>query len=59
MHYATHVSKLALGAFVLSSLLLSTPAFAADIIHGQVVGGGAPIARSTVTLWAGHQGRNL
>jgi len=32
-------------------MLLVGPAFAADHVSGQVLGGGAPIARSTVTLW--------
>ena len=30
---------------------LAGQAFAADSIKGQVLGGGAPIAKSTVTLW--------
>jgi hypothetical protein len=33
------------------TLLLASPAFAADSIEGQVLGAGAPIAKSTVTLW--------
>ena len=33
-------------------LLLATPALAADDIVGQVLGAGAPIAKSTVTLWS-------
>jgi len=32
-------------------MFLVGPAFAADHVSGQVLGGGAPIARSTVTLW--------
>ena len=32
--------------------LIAGSAFSADIIKGQVLGGGAPIANSTVTLWA-------
>ena len=31
--------------------LLAGAAFAADSIKGQVLGGGAPVAKSTVTLW--------
>jgi hypothetical protein len=34
----------------ISALLLATSAFAVEI-EGQVLGGGAPIAKSTVTLW--------
>ena len=40
---------LALGV---SILLVADPASAADSVKGQVLGGGAPIAKSTVTLWA-------
>jgi sugar lactone lactonase YvrE len=36
--------------------LLSTSAIAADSLKGQVLGGGAPIANSTVTLWAASAG---
>src|SRR5271169_7258760 len=32
-------------------VLLTEAAFAVDSIKGQVLGGGAPIAKSTVTLW--------
>src|SRR5258706_10635716 len=38
-------------AFVVSSLVLAGPASAADSLRGQVLGAGAPIAKSTVTLW--------
>jgi hypothetical protein len=51
MGFRTWFQKLALGAFVASSLFLVEFAFAADSIRGQVLGGGAPIANSTVTLW--------
>lgn len=37
---------------VLPILMLAGQAFAADSIKGQVLGGGEPIAISTVTLWA-------
>ena len=37
-------------------VLLAGAAFAADSIKGQVLGGGAPIAKSTVTLWAASAG---
>jgi hypothetical protein len=40
-----------LGAFAALSVLSWSPAFAA-VIEGQVSGGGAPIAKSTVTLWS-------
>ena len=39
-------------AFAVSSLLLGGPALAAEELKGEVLGGGAPIADSTVTLWA-------
>jgi hypothetical protein len=45
-------SRFSLAALVLSALLLASPAFAAASIEGQVLGGGAPIAKSTVTLWS-------
>jgi hypothetical protein len=41
-----------LTATFLAGLVLTTAASAADRIQGQVLAGGAPIARSTVTLWA-------
>jgi hypothetical protein len=33
------------------ALVVAEPAFAGDSIEGQVLGAGAPIAKSTVTLW--------
>src|SRR4029077_3142468 len=33
------------------ALLFATPVFGAEI-EGQILGGGAPIAKSTVTLWS-------
>jgi hypothetical protein len=39
-----------IGAFTALGVLSSLPALAAEI-EGQVLGGGAPIAKSTVTLW--------
>ena len=42
-------------AFATFAVLLSPPAFA-DPINGRVAGGGAPIAGSTVTLWAASAG---
>ena len=37
-------------------VLLAGAAFAADSIKGQVLGGGGPIAKSTVTLWEATAG---
>ncbi len=51
MHSQTTAVKLTLAALAISCMFLATRAFAADI-NGQVMGGGAPIAQSTVTLWA-------
>ena len=51
MHSQTTAVKLTLVALAISGMFLATRAFAADI-KGQVMGGGAPIAQSTVTLWA-------
>ena len=48
----TMVDRLVVGALAVSSLLVAGPASAADTVKGQVLGGGAPIAKSTVTLWA-------
>lgn len=45
------LASLWLGPLIALSLLWTWPAFAAQI-EGQVLGGGAPIARSTVTLWS-------
>jgi hypothetical protein len=41
-----------LGALVVSLLCGARSASAADVLEGRVLGGGAPIANSTVTLWA-------
>jgi len=38
-------------ALALTIILIASPAFAADHVSGQVLGAGAPIAGSTVTLW--------
>ena len=45
-------ARLSLAALVVFAISLTPPAFAADTIEGQVLGGGAPIAKSTVTLWS-------
>ena len=50
------IRRLALGALAVSSPFLIGQAFAADSIRGQVLGGGAPIAKSTVTLWEASAG---
>jgi hypothetical protein len=42
----------AFGALVLAALIPVGTALAADSIEGQVLGAGAPIAKSTVTLWS-------
>ena len=55
MHSKTTAVKLTLAALAISGMFLTTRAFAADI-KGQVMGGGAPIAQSTVTLWAASSG---
>ena len=44
-----------LGSFALASALIAGQV-AADSISGRVLGGGAPIANSTVTLWAATAG---
>ncbi len=49
-------TKLTLFMLFVSSLLLAGQAFAADSIKGQVLGGGAPIAQSSVTLWEASAG---
>src|SRR5271157_1304927 len=51
MNLRGNIRKLALAALAVSSLFLAGSASAADSIKGQVLGGGAPIAKSTVTLW--------
>jgi len=50
------IRKLTLAVLALSSLFLAGSASAADSIKGQVLGGGAPIAKSTVTLWEASAG---
>ena len=55
MHTRTNAAKLTLAAVAVSAMFLATRAFAADI-KGQVMGGGAPIAQSTVILWAASAG---
>ncbi|HME71716.1 MAG TPA: hypothetical protein VKM54_17870 [Myxococcota bacterium] len=43
-------------ALVTVLALPAEPAWTADTLKGQVLGGGAPIANSTVTLWAASTG---
>ena len=50
------VRMLMLGAVFVAIILSAGPAFAADSIKGLVVCGGAPIAKSTVTLWEASAG---
>src|SRR5215472_7117330 len=42
--------------FAAFGMMSSAPAMAADTINGQVLGAGAPIVGSTVTLWAASTG---
>ncbi len=50
------VRTLMLGTMFVAIVLSAGAAFAADSIKGQVLGGGAPIAKSTVTLWEASAG---
>src|SRR5215471_16653944 len=43
-------------AVAITALVLGKPTFGADRISGQVLGAGAPIANSTVTVWAASAG---
>ena len=52
----TIVRTLMLGTMFVAMVLSAGAAFAADSIKGQVLGGGAPIAKSTVTLWEASAG---
>ena len=45
------LSTLLCHVLVISSILAAGPAAAAESLKGQVLGAGAPIAKSTVTLW--------
>src|SRR5215467_1753387 len=53
---ASFATNLTLAALALSTLFLAGRAFAAESIKGQVLGGGAPIANSKVTLYAATAG---
>jgi hypothetical protein len=48
--------RLIVTALALSNLFLAMQALAQQNIKGQVLGGGAPIAQSTVTLWQASAG---
>src|SRR5208337_66376 len=45
-------ARLSFAALVVFAISLAGPTRAADSIEGQVLGAGAPIAKSTVTLWS-------
>ena len=55
MNSSAIIRKLTVLVLGLSSIFLAGSAFPADI-KGQVLGAGAPIAQSTVTLWAASAG---
>jgi hypothetical protein len=55
MNWRLAIRKPILAVIVASNLSFGVCAFAADI-KGQVLGGGAPIAKSTVTLWEASAG---
>jgi hypothetical protein len=48
--------KILLCALAACGVISSAPVFAADTLKGQVLGAGAPIANSTVTMWAATTG---
>ena len=52
---SSRTRRLLFGAIALAGLAATGSAFAAAL-NGQVLGGGAPIASSTVTLWAASAG---
>src|SRR5271167_4990151 len=57
MDLGARVRRLTLGALAASSFLIGVgAASAADSIKGRVLAGGAPIAKSTVTLWEASAG---
>src|SRR5271156_5636433 len=52
MNTSSWYSRISLiGVLSITTMLLCGSAFAADHVSGQVLGAGAPIARSTVVLW--------
>ena len=52
VRYIGAAARWSFAALVAFSIVLPTAARAADSIEGQVLGAGAPIAKSTVTLWS-------
>src|SRR5271166_5271897 len=56
MNLGAAIRKSTFAATVTCSLFLAVQAFSADSIKGQVLGGNAPIAKSTVTLWEATAG---
>ena len=48
------LSRVFVGALAICAVGLGAPVSAADSMQGQVLGGGAPIAKSTVTLWSAN-----
>ncbi len=56
MSFVDSMKGSAVGAIATCSLLAAAQTFAAESIKGQVLGGGAPITGSTVTLWAASAG---
>ncbi len=45
-------ARLSFAALVIFAISIAGAAYAADSIQGQVLGGGAPLAKSTVILWS-------
>jgi hypothetical protein len=57
MNTSSWYSRMSLvGVLSIATMLLSGSAFASDHVSGQVLGAGAPIARSTVVLWEASAG---
>ena len=54
--HSAAAGKILLCALAACGVISSAPAFAADTLKGQVLGAGAPIANSTVTLFAAGAG---
>jgi hypothetical protein len=50
MNISNWTRCVALGAAVVAALITAGSVFAADHVSGQVLGGGVPIVKSTVTL---------
>src|SRR5215510_13797268 len=55
-HKLCYHSFAVLVAFAIGNLMSATSALAAVSLNGQVLGGGGPVANSTVTLWAATAG---